>query len=242
MANELQLFTNRSELTAHVNQEDKDSFDNAVLCELGGGLLRFTEATFLGVDPDRIYAQPNEREPEGRGPHFDVYANYVDQEHRWIGIYNLAGRTTVKTTVLAPELADIYFKTFPEPTDVAFEARRHFAEIALATPMAKIYTGRLDPGVGLLLPQRAEGPHIIHDIIPDDIQDPGKFIKLVVPSGEKEAMKKMSDGGYKPVDQLISEGLGAVPRPTAPPTRAKLRPPAISTRRREFGRRPCNLD
>ncbi len=189
---------------------------------------------------EKVYAQRNEREPEGRGAHFDVYQGFIEEDRAWIGIFNLAGSAAVKTAVLPPGLADAYFASFPEPTDEAFEARRHFSAIALGTPGVKIKEGRLKAGTGLILPQRATGPHVVHDIVPDSGTEPGRYIKMAVPNKKKTSQQRMSAGNYMPLDQLVTEQLGGGEANksvvSAHTTDAPMRSPSRPYRRN------CNLD
>lgn len=245
MAGELQVIKDAPELSTYVKSLNQDDNAQAVLCELGGGLLKFAEAAFPDADNSDIYAQHNEREPEGRGAHFDVYGDYVKKEYQWIGIFNLAGKAAVSTLVLPPELASSYFVSFPEPDDNAFEARRHYSAIALMTPGAKILTGRFNPATGLVLPQRKHGPHIIHDVVPSDKDNPGKFVKLVVPSNSKDAKDKIKSGAYEPLDEFVTRSLGGELPRTEEAIQAisetRIRVP-VGRQVRLPQRRRCNLD
>lgn len=234
----LNIVAQPAELAEAVQAIRAEDEPHAFMCELGGGLLRFANAAFPGAGEAKVFAQPNEREPEGRGAHFDVYADFIEEAYPWIGIFNLVGRATVKTTVLAPGLADNYFASFPDPTDEAFEARRHYSSIALAASNAKVYEGIFQAGTGLVLPQRKQGPHIVHDVIPNDGTVPGGYIKLVVPSTTEEAQSRMKSGGYKPLDELVTKAAaGLVTDATSSRARVPRRTvPSRSTRRN------CNLD
>lgn len=208
MAAEIPIITNPGELTESVLRIRGDRDPAAVMCELGGGILRFAVAVFPAVAPDKIYAQYNHREPEGRGPHFDVYGAFLDEDYPWLGLYNLAGRVSLRTVSLPEDLSKVYAEMYPAPTDEAFDARRHFSAIALGDSKAKIATGTLDAGTGLVLPQKITGPHIVHDLVPENPDHPGKYVKLIAPNGSPEANERMNRGGYKPLDELLSEGLG----------------------------------
>jgi hypothetical protein len=200
-------------------------------------LLAFAQAAFPDTDTDKIYAQKNEREPEGRGAHFDVYQGIIEESHPWIAVFNLAGSAAIRTTTLSPALSQSYFDIFPEPTDEAFEARRHFSAIALSTPGAEISGGTLEADTGLILPQRVGGPHIVHDIVPITKSNPGRYIKMAVPNGKKSSQERMMRGKYLPLDQLVTEQLGGNPEVKTIPTTNRTRqlPPTLH-------RSDCNLD
>jgi len=203
------------------------------------GLIAFAEAAFPDTPPSNIYAQMNDREPKGRGAHFDVYQGFIDENREWIAIFNLAGEAALRTAVLSPELSQIYFDTFPEPTDEAFEARRNFSAIALATPGAEISEGELRAGTGLILPQRANGPHIVHDIVPKSDETPGHYVKMAVPNDKEASKQRMISGNYQPLDDLVTEHLGG-----SKPIPAAQKPiPSVRERHeRTWPSRHCNLD
>lgn len=262
MSLELPVITDPSELTKAVTHIRTAENPGAIMSHLGGGILKFAGATFPDINTEDIYAQSNNREPEGRGAHFDVYGSFLDKNYPWLGLFNLAGRASLTTVTLPDELAKIYFDMYPTPTDEAFDARRHFSAIALGSKKAEITSGTLTSGTGLVLPQKDIGSHIVHDIVPEDPNQPGKYVKLIVPSGTEEANDRMRRGGYKPLDELLSEGLGLTietdtgekfPETSleplrSPPTRrtrrgfGQVRPPTFASEEDEPYRRSCNLD
>lgn len=203
------------ELDKYRNLQD-DSV-NAILCELGSGVLKFVDLAFPEADKDRILAQKFAREPEGRGPHFDVYGEYLDKEFPWLALFNLSGVTTLKAVHLPADLAEVYNARYHGPSDEAFAARRPISEIALSTPGVDVKVGRLEPGMGLLLPQREGGPHVIHEVTPVSAHIPGEFVKAFVAKDDSETQEFLTDKGYTTLDDLVSESLGAMKKaPTAP--------------------------
>jgi hypothetical protein len=238
---QIDVITRGDELRDYVEGINHDDDPRPVVCELGGGVLKFVQYAFPEVETSSLYAQANDREPEGRGAHFDVYGDYVEHNFHWIGIFNLAGKAALRTTVLPPELASSYFSKFPEPDDNAFEARRHYSAIALMGEDAEILEGELKPNSGLILPQRANGPHIVHDIVPTRTDDPGKFIKFVVPSLSETAETRIKNGAYEPWDDFVTRRLavsaeGAPDMPFTPAASPRPLPRSLPRRRR------CNLD
>jgi hypothetical protein len=177
------------------------------LCELGAGVLNFVSAAFPNLDAQSIYAKHFFREPGGRGAHFDVYGKLLDKAFPWIGVYNIAGYASLIACRLPDSLAASYFREHPESSDEAYEARRHVAPDALAVPGTKPIKGILDRHTGLIVPQLVEGPHWVHDIVPLRADDPGQFIKLLVPNNAADAMTRMSMNGYAPLDAVLTASL-----------------------------------
>jgi hypothetical protein len=248
---ELQVFTEKNAFATAVGEIARAERNELILARLGGGILQFADAVYPGVDRDNIYAQMNQRESQGRGAHFDVYNTYADPDHEWLGHFNLSGTATVRTTQLPEDLAASYAQRYPKQTDEAFTSRRHFSAIALEAPGAVISTGTIEPLTGFALPVRANGPHIVHDIVPTST-DPGKFVKLVVPPKDHNTRNALTEKGYEPFDTFLTRVLGGV-IPQAPElasqelsdtTRSELiatvaRRPLRTSRER---RRSCNLD
>lgn len=241
---EIPLITDENPMTDAILAMRGEHSNPAVLCQLGGGILKFAGVVFPDQKPDAIFAQSNDREPEGRGPHFDVYDQYLNPDFPWLGLFNLSGDADLVVADLPTDLAETYFRMYPHPTDEAFDARRHFSAIALGNPNAEKGTGRLKNGTGLVMVQRRDRPQVIHDIVPDHPEQPGKYLKLIVPSGAKDARKRMESGGYKTLDEVISEGIGMespwfkdIPAMDREPLH--LRIPRISP---ELPKRRCNLD
>jgi len=185
--------------------------ENPLVCKLGGGIVRFVNATFPGQEHSGLYANTFERD-ESIGPHFDVYGDYLDREFPWVGVYNLAGSASVRATPLPDELTRIYREMYPKRTEEAGEARRQFGAIALGNPGIEPTTFNLSPGVGMVLPQRPGGVEIIHDVQPhssESISKPGRYIKIVKPNKSEETRKVLTEEfNYKPLDVLTTEALG----------------------------------
>jgi hypothetical protein len=136
---------------------------------------------------------------------------------------------------------------YPGPTDEAFEARRHFSAITFQAPNTETFTGKLQPGTGLVLPQHPNGPHIIHDITPTNPKNPGEFIKLAVPSSDEEAVEELTSRNYVTLDELITRGLSEfIPdKPIGIDSILPVIETAKTTARRgrrAMAKRPCKLD
>jgi hypothetical protein len=247
---ELEIIRTPEALTDKVLSIPTDSHPEAFMTELGGGVLRFAEAAFPNTDRERIFVQSNDREPEGRGPHFDVYGKLLNEDYPWLAVFNLSGLALLSAMDLPEDLAKSYFDRYPVPTDAAFDARRLFSLIALQVPDAEtdVSMAQVGPGSGFVLPQKIEGPHIVHDIVPTDAQNPGKFVKLVVPASSNEAKTRMKDGGYEPLDELLTRGIGGViletgsqkDREVTSSVQLRLDTPPAS--RFDRPKRRCNLD
>ncbi len=186
-----------------------------LLCRLGGGLLEFASAIFPPDEehvPQNVHAQTNTREPRGKGPHFDIYGTLIDPKYPWIGVFNIAGPATIRTTELPPNLTTYYASFYTGFTPEARDARRRLGTIAMRRPqIGTLSVGLLDPGMGLVLPQPIDGPHIVHEIMPLDPANPGRFAKLAVPSGEKAATDQLEKAGYVPLAPLDDFEAGEEP-------------------------------
>lgn len=253
MSYEVNTFTDPALLSRAVEAyRQPDSEVKPAVAKLGGGVLRFAYAAFPGASNDEIYAFKIEREPEGRGAHFDVYETVNDKSFPCVGVYNIDGENDLTLAELPKNLADAYFETYPSSSDDAKEARRHFAAIALGSPTVSVYNGVLGPDMGLVLPQRREGPHIIHDIVPKNSLSPGSFVKLFVPSGDKKVLSEILEFGYEPLDDFMTAQLSAAPKAktipilprTETPTRSFIERAAELARRpaKEQPKRPCHYD
>jgi hypothetical protein len=180
--------------------------DQAVaLSELGSGLLNFASAAFPGAEVHQIYAKHYQREPQGRGAHFDVYGNTVHSDYPWLAVYNLSGKAAVSVAILPEDLAKSYNKRFPEPTEEAFGARRNYSSIALASEEVETYTGTLDKDTGMVILQRPGGPHVIHDVVPENPDNPGQFVKLARPADLQTAQDKIEQDGMVSLDELVTK-------------------------------------
>lgn len=211
----------RGEVRAMHTSQERLRVDEAVrLCHLGGGVIKFAETIFPGISATDIQAEVYEREPEGRGAHFDVYDETLVEEFPYLGVFNLDGEVEVTAAELPDDLAKIYFERFPEPNDTAFKARRDFSSIALNLPDTKIYKGTMEAGSGMVLLQNKEGPHIIHNVVPRDPSLPGKFIKLVYTSGSPQFQDVLEKTALRPLDEVLSAAVAAI---NQPPLKASAR-------------------
>ncbi len=179
---------------------------NIVLADLEGGLINFSKVIFGDVSASVIFAQKQQREAEGIGPHFDVHDDLVDNRYPFVGVFNLSGENKVRAVKLPDELAKIYRDTFPDADDAAYDARRHFGAIAFEAPNADVVEGRLSPGMGLVIPQGIHATQIVHEVTPLNPSMPGEFIKLTIPSRE-EAKQTIMNIGYVCLDELVTRGL-----------------------------------
>jgi hypothetical protein len=181
----------------------------AMLVDIGGGLLRFSDTVFPDLDRDRIYVQKFKREAEGTGPHFDLHGEIVDTNYPWIGVYNLLGNNVLRAVRMPKGLYKSYLETYPGADDSAFAARRHFGAIALNSSKLDRAEGVLDMNMGLVLPQTPSGPQIVHEITPTDSSNPGEFVKLTTAANES-MIEVLRGEGYVLLDELVTEGLGGV--------------------------------
>ncbi|GEM_PF-5400023 len=196
-------------------ESDSIALRNALFAsKLGGGLLRFAGALYPGVAAEDVYAQVHDREPEGRGAHFDVYDSVLAPDTPWVGVYNLAGRVSLRAAKLPEDLADSYLSRFPDPTtEAAYTARREFSAIAFLQPDTDVLEGVIEPGMGMVLLQRAGSPYIIHELTPQDENHPGKFVKLVHPAANVQAKRRLKGKSYTPLDELVTTNLTENGRP-----------------------------
>ncbi|MDB5175241.1 MAG: hypothetical protein JWM81_99 [Candidatus Saccharibacteria bacterium] len=243
MPNPLEVYTEPAALQEAIRTNGLEPHRDAelLLCNLGGGLLRFTDTVFAGVAPDRLRAQRFQREPEGHGPHFDVYDSLVDPEFPYAALFNLDGSTAIATTLLSPDLTNYYRKTFIEQNEAAKAARRDFGRIALKDPTATVYSGRLDAGSGFVLPQAPSIKPVVHNVAPLDRDYPGSYVKLLVPTRKASDIKTLQAEGYVPFDDLVTQALGGVACPEAEPDMTRktkslpARPISLPRSRRERG-------
>jgi hypothetical protein len=213
-----------------------------VLVDIDGGLLHFVGAAFAGLGAVSLHAEKYDREPEGRGAHFDVYDDYLSVNYPWLAVYNLAGTSAVRATVLEHELELNYNRLFPEPNDAAYAARRNYAAIAFANPEAKIYQATLTPGMGMILMQHAGVQSIVHEVVPKNSAKPGSFMKLVNSRFDEQRVPIIESHGMKPLDEVLTQALIAAEQPvhtSAPATNAAARSGVLTSRP---PRRSCNLD
>lgn len=202
----------------------------ALIADIGKGAIRFAMAAFPGANLNGIYAQRNERESTGRGPHFDIYDEGLHKNYPWLAVYNVEGTCTISAAILPEKLAEAYTDLYPVPDEAAHTARRHFGALVLESATTEVYTGTLKPDTGLVLPQRPNGPHIIHEVVPQDREHPGSFIKIVAPKNTKKVLDTLAEEGFLPIDELLTQGVIAAEKtasstpPAAPhPSRSRVR-------------------
>src|ERR1019366_3926415 len=103
MTREFQIIRNPQDLVDKLDDQLRQpDTANALMADLGGGLLKFSEAVFPELDRDKIYVHKFQRPPQGTGPHLDTHSNIVDTSYPWIGIFNLSGNSHIRT-VRIPE-------------------------------------------------------------------------------------------------------------------------------------------
>lgn len=227
---ELQPITQPSELAVAIGGLDPQA-PKPLLTQLGGGVLRFSEAVFPDIDRDRVYAQKFIREFTGKGAHFDVYNDFVDEEHPLIGVYNLTGHAVLRAVALSQDLQEYYDKQYPHPTDEAFERRKQVGDLTLSEPGITVMEGKIEPGIGMIFPQFRLGRHLVHDVVPTK-SEVGSFIKLAVPKNESTATKELKSRGYEPFSQFVEEQCRY---PAVPKRRI---PTSVTTTPRQ----PCTID
>ncbi len=211
MAEKIEFIQNSTDLRNELDKMRQDKFHQALVCELGGGALRFALSIFPNQDIDKIYAKKEVRSSEGKGAHFDVYGKLIDSDYPWIGVYNLSGSVGIKTLPLPEDLAEAYesrFSKIKESDDeAAYQARRDFSSIAISQPGALIAEAAMKTGTGLILPQH-QGRHVVHDITPSNSFNSGSYLKLLNPKKSNPTTKVIKAAGFKPIDELLSEGIG----------------------------------
>lgn len=188
-------------------EKDFEDQHAALLADLGKGVVRFAAAVFPEASIDQIYAQFNERTSKGRGPHFDIYNEGLSSSYPWLGVYNIAGTCGVSVAELPVSLAEQYAELYPKPNDAAHKARRHFGALVLGADTSQVGVGSLKPDTGLVLPQRPDGPHIVHEITPDKPDEPGSFIKMIIPRDDENTLATISDEGFVLLDELLTESV-----------------------------------
>lgn len=153
--------------------------DEPLLISTGGDFIEFTEAAFPGVPTSQLAARFTRRSPNGSGAHFDVYEQFLSPDFPWLGVFNLSGHAALKAATLPAELNRDYRERFPEPTDAAHRARRHYSQIALDGG-EDIYTYQLIDRTGIVIPQLKGNLPVVHEVSPVEASRPGAFIKVAV--------------------------------------------------------------
>lgn len=181
------------------------------LCKLGGGVIQFARTVFFDTEFTSVHAELYDREPQGRGAHFDLYQDLLDDRFPYIGVFNLSGEAKVTAACLPDDLTKAYFERYPEPNDAAAQARRQFSAIVLQDPKVDVYEGKLEAGSGMVIAQRKDQPHVIHSIEPLDTNNPGKFVKFAYLEGStKKVLKAAKDIGMRSLDELLTDNLSGV--------------------------------
>jgi hypothetical protein len=222
--------TGRSQLAVRLAQLRRGHSVEIIVTDLRTGILDFVEAVFPDLGTRTLLAQTFTREPSGRGSHFDVYGDLLDEEFPWVAAFNIAGDAYVNAFELPGALARRYFAEHPGPSDEAYEGRRAIAGEALEDPRVTVGRGVLYRRRGLIIPQLKAGPHFVHNVMPMNAEEPGQFIKLLVPAGGARARKQLWDNGYDELDEILTRALDR--RPNAPSSASDGFPK----------RRRCNLD
>jgi hypothetical protein len=182
--------------------------------EMGAGIIKFATKTFYKVDMQNIYAQVHNREASGKGAHFDVYEDLLDERQPWLGLYNFAGEVAVKATQLPADLCSSYTENFTEANEAAHAARREYSKIAMLQPTATIYEGSLSANSGLVILQKPDTSYVVHDIVPKNTSNPGRYAKLLVPNKRsKNAVKAIVNEGFQPLDILLTESASKTQSP-----------------------------
>ena len=128
----MEVLTTHQQLADHLRNLRRGRSTEVLLCEFGGGILDFIAAAFPNLGAHVVFAQHFSRDPRGRGAHFDVYGELLDEAFPWVAVFNIAGDAALSTFVLPQDLARRYLLEHPVPSDAAFEARRQVAAEALA--------------------------------------------------------------------------------------------------------------
>jgi hypothetical protein len=208
MSAEFVWLTSSSSVDEYIEKTQSGVEHMPAITMLGDSVLDFARCVFPGTTPGSVYAQYRDREYQGKGAHFDVYDERLQQDHQRIGVYNLAGSCAVRAAILPPALSETYDALFPEATHEAKLARRHLSEVAFLTPGVEVRNGQMDPSWGLILPQHVGGPDIVHAITPFISNDPGSYIKLLVPDHQNfDSVTAIKEEGYQPLDKLLEAGI-----------------------------------
>jgi hypothetical protein len=203
-----------------------DHAQGPLIWDLHAGLLAFLASAFSCVPRSTLYGQVFTREPQGRGPHFDVYDKILHRDFPWVALFNLAGDAVVSSYPLPDWLATRYALAHPEASDRAYAERRRISEEALADPEVRVTKGYLLAGTGLIIPQQPAGPEWVHNVVPVQQDHPGRFVKFVAAGRDVGALENR---GYDLVDDLFRRALVLAPHDGSGDS--EIRP-----------RRRCNFD
>lgn len=209
MPQQLEVVTSTARVTEVVTGISNGNYNDLALIELEGGIMQYANIAFKGLSATTILAKKVTREATGRGPHFDAYdGSLLHPDYPYIGLYNLSGTASVTTAHLQKELADAYWRDFPEATDEAHAARRHFGFVAIAAAGENRAEGTLKPRTAFVLPQNHAQSPIVHNVVPTDPENPGQFIKLIAAPLLEGARELLADDGYQSLDEVATQALG----------------------------------
>lgn len=157
----------------------------------------FVESLFKDVrPPTAVYVRRELRAGRSRGPHFDLYQSVVHRDYPFVATFNIVGDASVESTVLDQALASYYFSHYPQPTETAYTARRLVSELTLIQRrQSALETGRITPGVGLVIPQREFALPVVHEVRPAH-GSPGVFLKFLVPRPEDGSFAFVERQGF----------------------------------------------
>jgi hypothetical protein len=212
MPYEIRLVTNSFELSDKLeNNQRYPEVADALLTDLGGGLLKFAGVIFPELETDKIYARIFKFGLEDIGPHFDLQSPLVDESYPWVGLYNLSGYANVQTTRLTEYLFREYKMTYQKPGEAALKARMDFEKITMAPYEVGVSSGMFLPGMGLVIPQITSGSQIIHKITSINAENPGEFIKLTAVDDD-EPVEELKEFAFINLDELVTKSLGGIRR------------------------------
>lgn len=160
----------------------------------------FVECVFGDLAPEaEVYVSRQVRTGGTRGPHFDLYDALLHDDFPFVATLNLAGKASVAVAVLDPALTSYYRKHYPKPSEAAHAARRMVSKLTLLQGRSRPEIGRIEPGVGMIIPQRAGARPVVHEVSPPAYQGPesyGLFLKFIVP--RSDARDAAVEQGFQP--------------------------------------------
>lgn len=179
--------------------------NHAFLTRTEGGILQFAGIVYPNTPLIELWSKYEFRGSDGKGPHFDLMADYVEADDCWISIFNLTGEAKVRTALLPKHLAEHYEQRYPDPDGSAYEARRHLGALALDGEVNTVLEGIMAPNMGFVLPLRSNGQYVVHDVTPINGDKTGSFIKLFHASGSPNIQERLRTYETQPLDELITQ-------------------------------------
>ncbi|MDT5174626.1 MAG: hypothetical protein QOG37_1877 [Mycobacterium sp.] len=174
---------------------------------------QFVQSLFPEVrPPTAVYVRRETRDGRSRRPEFDLYQPIVHRDYPFVATLNLVGDASVESTVLDQALASYYFTHYPQPSETAYTARHLVSELALMQRQrAPWETGRIGPGVGMIVPQREFALPIVTDLRPHAEHGPayGIFLKFLVPRPDRGSFAFVERQGFsrwRPGTNWFGEG------------------------------------